>query len=77
MEIEGKAYDFLVGGDVGRDGAYVEIADLTSGTREVVAELFCPHGKPTMLLTLWREYLPIQAVEEATRIARCKELVGR
>jgi hypothetical protein len=77
VELEGRTYDFLVGGDVEREGAYVEIADTTGGKRDVVAELFCPYEKQAMLLTLWQEYLPMTVVDEAVRIARKQELIGR
>jgi hypothetical protein len=77
VELEGRAYGFLIGGDVGRDGAYVEIADTTGGEYKVIAELFCPYDKQAMLLTLWQGYVPIEVIEEGARIARERGLIGR
>jgi hypothetical protein len=74
VDVDGTTYSFLIGGDGDRNGAYIEVS---AGEADVVAELFCPYGKDAMLLTLWREYLPLEVVEEAVRIARREELVGR
>jgi hypothetical protein len=76
-EFEEKTYAFEIGSDVGRDGMYVEVKDTTGSTDEVVAEVFCPFEKQAMLLTLWREYVPIEVIDEAVRIAREQKLIRR
>ena len=74
LDVDGKTYSFLIGGDVARNGAYIEVREDAAA---VVAELFCPYGKQDMLLTSGVKAFRSRRWRKAARIARRQGLVAR
>jgi hypothetical protein len=70
-QIGSKQYSYIVGSDVGRDGIYLELNDVTDRT-ETILEIFCSDQTNEMTLSAFREYVPIEAVEWAIQQAKIR-----
>lgn len=71
MTFEGRTYATLMGSDVDRDGMYLELEDVTGGSRETLAEWFYADADGSLVFTEYRRRAPAAVLawfrEEAAR----------
>lgn len=68
MFLLGEKYEGLIGSDLERDGMYLEISEFPS--LEVILEIFYSDITNKFSITLFKENVPLELIEEAIKIAK-------
>jgi hypothetical protein len=63
-----RRYSFLLGSDIQRDGVYLELVEVE--TDEAVAEVFYSDATGEFTMSIFRDSIPLEAVEELIASAR-------
>lgn len=69
MKIYDEKFDVTIGSDVERDGMYLEVTD-AQNFADVYFEIFYSDITNKFSLTLFRENIELELIEEAIKIAK-------
>ncbi len=70
MFLLNEKFEGLIGSDLERDGMYLEISESPYNSVEVILEIFYSDVTNKFSITLFRENVALELIEEAIKIAK-------
>lgn len=65
-----EKFEGLIGSDLERDGMYLEISAFPYNSVEIILEIFYSDATKKISITLFRENVALELVQEAIKIAK-------